>query len=209
MVEKMTAEGSDKAEMLKLVFDAMPSMIFIVDEDVRIHEYNAAAAELFLSKREAVLKRRGGEVLQCLHAKDVPEGCGHASFCSQCVIRNSVTEACLGKRVVRRRARIEILRGEDKQEIYALITASPFRFKDRPLVLLVVEDISEIAELKRMIPICSICKEVRDEKETWSRVETYFKEHWDVSFSHSLCPKCFKSEMVKLEEYRNQNPVKS
>jgi len=76
-------------------------------------------------------------------------------------------------------------------------------------VLLVVEDISEIAELKRMIPICSICKEVRDEKETWSRVETYFKEHWDVSFSHSLCPKCFKSEMGKIEEYRNQNPVKS
>ena len=201
----MAAESSEKAEMLRSVFDAIPSMIFIVDDDVRIQAYNAAAAEFFLKKGEAVLKRRGGDLLQCLHAKDVPQGCGRAPFCSSCVVRNSVTEAGRGNRVVRRRARLEIIRGEDKLEMYALITASPFQFKERPLVLLVVEDISEIAELKRMIPICSICKEVRDEKETWSRVEAYFKEHWDVNFSHSLCPKCFKSEMGKLEEYKNQS----
>lgn len=196
----MTAKASSKSEMIRTVFDALPSWLFIVDEDVRILEYNAAAGQLLTGKREAVLKRRGGEVLNCLHSKDVPEGCGRTAFCHNCVIRNSVSEAAHGNRIVRRRTRMEIVRDEQKLEIYALITASPFPFKGRPLVLLVIEDISEIAELRRMIPICSVCREVRDEKETWSQVEAYFKEHWDVDFTHGLCPKCLQLELDKIEK---------
>ena len=199
-------EDSDKTDLLKTVFDVMPSLIFIVDNDVRIHEYNATAAEFLLQKREAILKRRGGEVLHCIHSTDVPEGCGRAPFCKDCVIRNSVTEAFLGNRVVRRRAKIEIIRDRNKLEIYALITTSLFRFKERPLVLLLIEDISEIAELRRIIPICSVCREIRDEKEAWSRVETYFKEHWDVDFSHSLCPNCYKAEMGKMKKALKAKP---
>jgi PAS domain-containing protein len=187
-------------DMLRSVFDVIPSWIFVVDDDVRILEYNAAVAGLLSEKRDAILRRRGGEVLHCLHSTEVPEGCGRAPFCKNCVIRNSVTEAFQGNRVVRRRTRLEIVRNGGRLEIYALITASAFQYQQRPLVLLVIEDIGEIAELQRMIPICSICKEVRDEKETWSRVDAYFKQHWDVDFSHSLCPKCLKSEMEKINK---------
>ena len=199
-------ENSDKTDLLKTVFDVIPSLIFIVDNDVRIQEYNATAAEFLSKKREAILKRRGGEVLHCIHSTDVPEGCGRAPFCKDCVIRNSVTEAFQGNRVVRRRTKIEIIRDRNKLEIYALITASLFRFKERPLVLLLIEDISEIAELRRIIPICSVCKEVRDEKEAWSRVEMYFKKHWDVDFSHSLCPTCYKAEMDKIKKSLKAEP---
>jgi PAS domain-containing protein len=196
----MNTEDRDKSEMLRTVFDAIPSLIFVVDDDVRIQDFNAAAADVLIAERKTILKRRGGEVMNCLHSKDVPKGCGHSTSCSDCVIRNSVIQAFHGNRVVRRRSKIELIRNEERLEIYALITASPFLYKKKSLVLLVIEDISEIAELQRMIPICSICREVRDEKETWSRVEAYFKEQWDVDFSHSLCPKCFKSEMEKLKK---------
>jgi transcriptional regulator with PAS, ATPase and Fis domain len=196
----MAAENSDSSEMLRTVFDAIPSLVFVVDEDVRIQEYNTAAAELLLGNRETVLRHRGGEVMHCLHSKDTPKGCGHGEWCGDCVIRNSVTEAFKGNRVIRRRTKIEIVRIEEKIEIYALITASPFLFKNKPFVLLVIEDISEINELQRMIPICSVCKEVRDEKETWSRVEAYFKRHWDIDFSHGLCPKCYKRQMEQIKK---------
>jgi PAS domain len=195
----MDVKISGGIDILRSVFDAMPSLIFVVDNDVRIQEYNAAAAELLLLKRPSVLKRRGGEVLNCLHAADVPEGCGRAPVCKECVIRNSVAEAFRGKRVVRRRKKLEILRDGRKIEIYALITASLFYYGERPLSLLVIEDISEMAELQRLIPICSICKKVRDDKESWSRLESYFKEHWDVDFSHGYCPECYKKEMEKAK----------
>jgi hypothetical protein len=100
---------------------------------------------------------------------------------------------------------MELIRDGNKIEIYALITASPFSFRDRPLALLVIEDISEIAELQRIIPICSICKKVRDDKESWMMVEAYFKNNWDVDFSHGYCPDCCKIEMEKLKLGKGNN----
>ena len=197
----MTMNEREKRDMLRAVFDALPSLVFVVDQDVRIQEYNAAASDLLMAERKTVLKRRAGEILHCIHSSEVQEGCGRSSFCKDCIIRNSVTEAFQGNRVVRRRTRIELIRDTNKIEIYALITVSPFSFQDRPLVLLVIEDISEIAELYRMIPICSVCGKVRDDKESWMRVEAYFKNNWDVDFSHGLCPDCYKIESDKLKSY--------
>ena len=195
----MTTEDNLNADMFRAIFDAIPSFAFVVDDDLRIQAYNVAAAELFSGERAAILKHRGGVALHCLHSSEVPEGCGHAPFCKECVVRNSVNEAFQGSRVVRRRTKLEILRGEEKVEIYALITATPFHYRRRQLALLIVEDISEITELKRMIPICSICKKVRDDKESWLRIEAYFKNNLDLDFSHGYCPECFKKEMAKIK----------
>jgi len=196
----MTVVDHDKPDMFRTVFDVIPSLVFVVDDDVRIMEYNAAVADFLLKKRETIIRRRGGEVLHCLHSTDVPEGCGRAPFCTHCIIRNAVAEAFQGTRVIRRRKKIEIIRDGEKLGIYALITASPFCFKDQQLVLLVIEDIREIAELQRLIHICSVCKKIKDEKEAWSRVEVYFKEQWDVDFSHGLCPECHKHTLDKIDK---------
>lgn len=195
-------DEKEKQDLLRTMFDAFPSPVFVVDEDVRIQDYNTAASELLATERETVLKTRAGDILHCIHSTEVPEGCGKATFCKTCVVRNSVNQAFRGNRVIRHRSRIELLRGNKKIEIYALITASPFLFHERPLVLLVIEDISEIAELYRMIPICSVCRKVRDDKEAWMALEAYFKTNWDVDFSHGLCPDCYKSEMDKINAYR-------
>jgi hypothetical protein len=192
-------------DMLRSVLDALPAMVFVVDNDVRIEDYNAAACEFLTDHKSAIIKKRGGEVLHCIHASDVLEGCGRGPFCGDCVIRNSVSEAFQGNRVVRRRITLEVIQDRNKIEIYALITTSPFFYKEKGFALLVIEDISEIAELRRMIPICSVCKKVRDEKDSWSRVETYFKEHWDIDFSHSLCPECYKIEIDKLNSTDNMD----
>jgi len=63
-----------KAEFLRTILDAIPSLVFVVDDDVRIQEYNAAAAEQLTVQRSLVLIRRGGEVLYCLNAAKTPEG---------------------------------------------------------------------------------------------------------------------------------------
>ena len=102
---------------------------------------------------------------------------------------------------MRRRTKIDIIRDGHKADLYALITCSPFRYRDRPYELLVIEGISIIIELQRMILICSVCRQVQDVKESWSRIEAYFKKQWDVDFSHGLCPKCYQNEMAKLKRY--------
>ena len=194
----MTLDAHCADPMLQHVFDALPSMVCVVDTDVRIQAYNTAAAELLAAKDGAVLKRRGGEVLGCLHASDSPLGCGHGPTCSNCVVRNAVGEVFTGGRVARQRSHLELAMKGRRIELLAQVTASPLVFEGRDLALLVIEDFSEIMELKRMIPICCVCKKIRDEGNTWSRIEAYFKDQWDVDFSHGYCPECYRTAAIEL-----------
>ncbi|CAK8713652.1 PAS fold [Candidatus Electrothrix aarhusensis] len=196
--------------MLREVFDALPSMIFVVDQDIRIQEYNAAAGELMRSDRDTILQQRAGAILHCIHSEKTPKGCGESQECCDCIIKNSVTQALQGKRIVRRRTRMEIVHNDHKAEIYALVTVSPFSFRGSPHALLVIEEISEIAELYQMIFICPVCGKVQDNEKTWMRVEAYFKNNWNVECSHGYCPDCFKKEMKKIKfssKNRNDLPI--
>jgi PAS domain-containing protein len=193
-------KNENQHDLLRKIFDAIPSMVFVVDEDVNIHQYNKAAADFLRLERSAVLKRRGGEILHCIHSKEAAEGCGYATFCEGCMVRNSVKKASEGNRIVRVRTKLESLKGGNKIDLYALITTTPFLYKDQKLVLLVIEDISVITELQRMIPICSYCHRIRDEKAVWSQIEAYFKDTWDVDFSHGLCPDCYRKELENLHK---------
>jgi hypothetical protein len=42
-----------------------------------------------------------------------------------------------------------------------------------------------------LLPICSYCKKIRDDKDYWQQVEGYIEDHSAVSFSHGICPDCY------------------
>jgi hypothetical protein len=48
--------------------------------------------------------------------------------------------------------------------------------------------------------MCAWCKQVRNDKNFWERVETYFSARSDVRFTHSICPRC--RERLRAEETR-------
>lgn len=50
--------------------------------------------------------------------------------------------------------------------------------------------LEEIKSLKGIIPICSSCKKIRDDKGYWNLLEAYIEDHSDASFSHGMCPGC-------------------
>ncbi len=52
------------------------------------------------------------------------------------------------------------------------------------------EALDNVRTLKGLIPICSHCKKIRDDKGYWNILESYIQKHSDASFSHGLCPDC-------------------
>jgi len=54
----------------------------------------------------------------------------------------------------------------------------------------------EISNLESMLPICSYCKNVRDDNNYWQQVETYLNNRAGTLFSHSVCPSCFEKEVM-------------
>ena len=52
--------------------------------------------------------------------------------------------------------------------------------------------LSEVKQLRGILPICSYCKKIRDDRNYWEQVEDYFARHTDARFSHSFCPDCYE-----------------
>jgi methyl-accepting chemotaxis protein len=50
--------------------------------------------------------------------------------------------------------------------------------------------LAEVKQLSGLLPICSHCKKIRDDKGYWNQIEGYIQEHSDAEFSHGICQEC-------------------
>lgn len=60
------------------------------------------------------------------------------------------------------------------------------------------EVLAQVKVLHGILPICSFCKQIRNDHGAWQRLEEYIQLHSDAEFSHGICPKCAQE---KYPEY--------
>jgi hypothetical protein len=58
----------------------------------------------------------------------------------------------------------------------------------------------ELKVLQGLLPICMFCKRIRDEHQSWQKLETYISAHSEAAFSHGLCPECAQQHYAVLLE---------
>jgi len=58
--------------------------------------------------------------------------------------------------------------------------------------------LAEVQTLREILPICSYCKNVRDDENYWQTVEGYMSQVTGMKFSHGICPTCYESEVEPL-----------
>jgi hypothetical protein len=49
---------------------------------------------------------------------------------------------------------------------------------------------NQIKTLSGLLPVCSWCKKVRDDRGYWEQIEQYIASRTDASFTHGICPDC-------------------
>ena len=59
--------------------------------------------------------------------------------------------------------------------------------------------LDEIKTLRGIIPICANCKKIRDDDDSWQRIEEYISAHSEAVFSHGICPDCVKKLYPDLD----------
>lgn len=188
----MSGNFSEIGWVVQTVVDAIPLPLFLVDRDVRILDLNKAASDLIGngSEPKRFLRKRAGEILRCIHSKESKQGCGASETCSSCMFRNAVNESITAGEPVRRKARMELIDGNETTELFLMVTAAPFPSDGTPLALLILEDINELTEMKDILPICAHCKNIRNESNQWESLESFFLSRLELYFSHGICPQC-------------------
>jgi len=51
----------------------------------------------------------------------------------------------------------------------------------------------ELHSLHGLLPICSLCKRIRDDDDSWHQIEEYIRARSDADFTHGICPECAES----------------
>jgi PAS domain-containing protein len=145
MFMKLPEANEPKERMWRVIFDAIPLPAFIVDEDIRILDFNPAAEDLLGPSPKSSLRRRGGEVFNCVHSTKA--GCGKSKACQKCVIRNSVKDAVNGLNTRRKFCQPELRDSRAVVPVSFFVTASRLPETEPPLALLILENVAETVRL--------------------------------------------------------------
>ena len=72
------------------------------------------------------------------------------------------------------------------------------------------EALAHVKTLRGLLPICSYCKKVHDDRGYWDRVENYIQKHSELQFHHGICPDCIKKHFPEMASQLNpteNNPL--
>jgi len=132
-----------KNDILRVIND-LPLAVAVIDADRKLVLANKMACMFANKEDNQLVGFVGGEALECIHHKDVPEGCGFGKECLKCKLRITVNDT------------LENDRGHFMVETsmtfnsigrrHLRITTQPLKLQKGKAVLLSIEDITKVKE---------------------------------------------------------------
>ena len=139
----------EQEQELAAIFENAPFIMLLLDGEWRVRRVNCVACSFTGSSTTEIIGRRGGEALRCIHALDVPEGCGFGPYCQQCPIRLAVMDTYnTGQGHVQLETGISIPEGEKARDVLFLLSTTLVSVRNQPMVLLSLQDITEHKKLE-------------------------------------------------------------
>jgi PAS domain S-box-containing protein len=179
---------------LGFVFSSLQVPVLIIDHHYRICEMNRAFFEAYGISREDALGRSCYEVT---HRYPVP--CSELGI--ECPVKIATKDLAPCKVIHRHSLPDGTVRWEE-------VAATPLR-EASGRVKYVIEELRDVSELLRtreiidelknemktlqgILPMCSHCHKIRDDRGEWHGVDRYIRSHTEAGISHGLCPECVK-----------------
>jgi HAMP domain-containing protein len=92
--------------------------------------------------------------------------------------------------------KLERINGQLRGEIIEREKAEDERNK---LIAQLRDALAKIKTLTGLLPICSACKKIRNDRGVWEQMEVYIRDHSEADFSHSICPECIRKLYPDLD----------
>lgn len=163
------------------IFDSLSSPVLLIDRSYKVVEANRAARERLNLPPEKIV---GHPCFELTHR--VQDPCWHSGEV-KCPVKKAF-ETSERVRAIHKHRR-------EGQVVVEEIVATPLDDGGSDIDY-VVEEFRNVTELlnlrENLLPICSSCKKIRDEKGEWHHVDNYIHRHTGTDFTHSVCPECFR-----------------
>jgi K+-sensing histidine kinase KdpD len=126
------------------IFGAVNGLGAVLDKNRQVVFANNDFIKTFgFDSMEALLGKRPGEAISCLHSGELPSGCGTTEACSVCGAVNAIMESQVkGVRTSRETRITSVIDGQNKSWDLK-VTSTPFKLSDEVFYLFMVEDISD------------------------------------------------------------------
>jgi len=185
-MEPLLPEGSSLLALL----DAIPSLAFIADANVTVLEANRSARQWLGDGVGTQLGQPLGNVFQCIFPRDSRGVCGTTDFCPSCFVRRSIEAVSSGRPAPRRLAHMILGTAVPSEDRWFQVSASPFTLGDRELVLVVLEDATQLVELRELLPLCPGCGASRESSDLLAQARVFLNKHPDFLRADELCTEC-------------------
>jgi len=60
----------------------------------------------------------------------------------------------------------------------------------------------QVSLLEGLLPICSYCKKIRDQKDQWQVMERYIMDRSAATFTHGICPDCMREHFGDVLKHK-------
>lgn len=134
-------DALDKSKTTRLV-DAVPQIVMVLNQRRQMVYCNRSLLQLLgLASADPILGQRPGEILDCVHAREMDAGCGTSEFCTQCGAVKAIMASLQGRRETRE---CHLLRNvaDGVEAMDISVCATPFELDDERFAVFSVTDIS-------------------------------------------------------------------
>jgi len=183
-------------------FDVMSDFVSVHDNDLRFVKVNKSLADLLKKKPEELI---GKHCYELMHNSQEPwPTCPHIKAIEkQSVVTEEIEDPFLKKTLLVTCSPVVDEKGVVIGSVHVArdVTSQKLAEKEREaLVKKLQTTLDEIKILKGILPFCSYCKKIRDDKGYWEQVDVYIHKYSDADISHGICPECLKEHYPDLYE---------
>jgi phosphoserine phosphatase RsbU/P len=130
----------------------------------------------------------------CRKVREVPEIAG--TYIILLTVRTGIQNAVLG---LKSGADDFVTKPFNFEELQARVQVglrvARFQVKLAERVQKLEEAMTKVKQLQGIVPICSYCKRIRNDRNYWQQLESYISEHSEAQFSHGVCLDCFEKQI--------------
>ena len=179
---------------------SIPIPILVLNKQLEVYEANWAAKILYHQGKGFQQERSCGETILCLYRFESRQPYGQTLHCSDCIIRNAVNDVLFKNRVVRKRSPIYIQQDKFTYEDSSTMTSWPVAANGIELAMVMLEDLTALFHLGRILPVCASCKKGKIADDNLEKAETNISRHLGSDASHGICPECRNGFYPELED---------